>query len=49
MINVTNSDVVVVGAITAAGAGSASAIAINGWLLQYDFNAATAARSPARL
>ena len=30
--------------ITAAGAGSASAIAINGWLLQKDLDAATAAR-----
>ena len=30
--------------ITAAGAGSASAIAINGWLLQNDLDAATAAR-----
>ncbi len=31
--------------ITAAGAGSASAIAINGWLLQKDLDAAFAARS----
>ena len=30
--------------ITAAGAGSATAIAINGWLLQQDLDAATAAR-----
>ena len=30
--------------ITAAGAGSASAIAINGWLLQQDLDAASAAR-----
>jgi thioredoxin reductase len=31
--------------ITAAGAASASAIAINGWLLQHDLDAATARRS----
>jgi len=32
--------------ITAAGAGSTSAIAISGWLLAHDLDAAVAARHP---